>query len=221
MDRVPEPELMNEPEQVLAYANADFEAAHQSVVENFAQIFPNEPPIQNILDLGCGAGDVTMRFAHRFPTSNIDAVDGAEEMLKQAAELIENNSISERITLHHQPLANFTIKNKNYDAIISNSLLHHLHDPQQLWSIIKQYATLNTAIYICDLFRPETIQKANDLVEQYASNEPEILQRDFYNSLLAAFTPDEVRAQIDNAELDSLHIDVVSDRHMLVYGYLA
>ncbi len=221
MDRVPEPELMNEPEQVLAYANADFEAAHQSVVENFAQIFPNEPPIQNILDLGCGAGDVTMRFAHRFPTSSIDAVDGAEEMLKQAAELIENNSISERITLHHQPLANFTIKNKNYDAIISNSLLHHLHDPQQLWSIIKQYATLNTAIYICDLFRPETIQKANDLVEQYASNEPEILQRDFYNSLLAAFTPDEVRAQIDNAELDSLHIDVVSDRHMLVYGYLA
>ncbi|MGH1537696.1 MAG: class I SAM-dependent methyltransferase [Gammaproteobacteria bacterium] len=224
MDRVPEQELMNELEQVLAYAEADFEVAHQSVIDNFAQIFPDflsdTRPQQNVLDLGCGSGDVTVRFAHRFPVWHIDAVDGAQEMLKQAAELIENNAISERITLHHQQLANFTIEPKNYDAIISNSLLHHLHDPMQLWSIIKQFTTFNTAIYVCDLFRPETITEADALVEQYANNEPEILQKDFYNSLLAAFTPDEVRAQIVKAELDSMNIDIVSDRHMLIYGYL-
>jgi len=40
MDRVLEPELMNDPEQVLAYSNADFAQAHQTIVDNFAQIFP-------------------------------------------------------------------------------------------------------------------------------------------------------------------------------------
>lgn len=220
MERIPEPELMNDPEQVLAYSNADFEAAHQSIIENFSQIFPNDLPLQNVLDLGCGSGDVTVRFAHRYPGCKIDAVDGAEEMLKQAKIHIKEESLRERITLHHQQLPNCTFENESYDAIISNSLLHHLHEPQHLWSIIKQFATNTTAVYVCDLFRPDSSQGASDLVDQYANKEPEILRKDFYNSLLAAFTPDEVRAQINNAGLDSLNIDVVSDRHMLIYGYL-
>lgn len=220
MQRLPEPELMNDPEQVLAYSNADFEETHQTVIEKFAQIFPDDPPLQNVLDLGCGSGDVTVRFAHRFPNCNIDAVDGAEEMLKQAEILIKDEFLTERIMLHHQQLPNCTFEYESYDAIISNSLLHHLHEPQHLWSIIKQFAITETAIYVCDLYRPDTTQAASDLVDQYANKEPEVLRKDFYNSLLAAFTPDEVRTQIVNAELDSLNIDVVSDRHMLIYGYL-
>ena len=224
MQRVVEPELMNDPEQVLAYSNADFEVAHQSVVENFAQIFPNifsdTGSTQCVLDLGCGSADVTVRFAHQFPSCKIDAVDGAEEMLKQAETLIRRESLAEHITLYHQRLPNCTFECKSYDAIISNSLLHHLHEPQHLWSVIKQLATTNTAIYVCDLYRPDTKQEANELVDKYANNEPEVLRKDFYNSLLAAFTPDEVRAQIDNAGLDSLNIDIVSDRHMLIYGYV-
>lgn len=219
MQRLPEPELMNDPDQVLAYSNADFEEAHKTVIENFAQIFPDYPPLQKVLDLGCGSGDVTVRFAHRFPNCNIDAVDGAEEMLKQAQILIEDEALTERIMLHHQLLPNCTFEEESFDAIISNSLLHHLHEPQHLWSTIKQFAISETAIYICDLFRPDTKRAASDLVDQYASKEPEILRKDFYNSLLAAFTPDEVRVQIVSAELDSLNIDVVSDRHMLIYGY--
>ncbi len=225
MERIPEPELMNNIEQVLAYSNADFEVAHQSVIENFCQIFPNDPPLKTFLDLGCGSGDVTVRFANQFPASKIDALDGAEEMLKQAEKLIKQASLTERITLHHQQLPNCIFDNVSYDAIISNSLLHHLHEPQHLWSIIKQIVSnknnqTDTAIYVCDLYRPETKQLADELVDQYASEEPEILRKDFYNSLLAAFTPNEVRTQIDNTELGSLNIDVVSDRHMLIYGYL-
>ena len=220
MERKPEPELMNDPEQVLAYSNADFDAAHQSIIDNFGQIFPEEPALQNVLDLGCGSGDVTVRFAYRYPECKIDAIDGAAEMLKQAAILIEQESLTERITLHQQPLQNCTLENESYDAIISNSLLHHLHEPQLLWSIIKRFASSETKIYVCDLFRPDTTQQASGLVDQYANKEAEILRKDFYNSLLAAFTPDEVRTQIEYAELDSLNIDVVSDRHMLIYGYL-
>ena len=210
---------MNDPEQVLAYSQADFEEAHQSVINNFTQIFPNIAP-KSMLDLGCGSGDVTVRFAQRYPECHIDAVDGAEEMLKQAERLIKKNSLSTHITLHHQQLQKCGFENKSFDAIISNSLLHHLHEPQCLWSTIEQLAAHDTAIYICDLYRPDSTQVAQQLVDQYAINEPKILRKDFYNSLLAAFTPTEVRLQIKETKLNSLNIDKVSDRHMLIYGYL-
>ena len=41
-------------------------------------------------------------------------------------------------------------------------------NPQHMWSTIKQFATEDTAIYVCDLYRPESKQDAQQLVDQYA-----------------------------------------------------
>jgi hypothetical protein len=60
---------------------------------------------------------------------------------------------------------------------------------------------------------------ATALVAQYAANEPEILQRDLA-SLCAAFEPAEVRQQLAACGLDTLRVTEVSDRHLLVSGYL-
>jgi hypothetical protein len=54
-------------------------------------------------------------------------------------------------------------------------------------------------------------------VKTYAADEPAILQKDFYNSLLAAFDLDEVRTQLTQAGL-ALHCEKVSDRHFAVWG---
>jgi hypothetical protein len=69
-----------------------------------------------------------------------------------------------------------------------------------------------------DLLRPDTRERATQLVEQYAQNEPEILRRDFFNSLLAAYRLDEVTAQLHQAGLSQLQVKVVSDRHFIVWG---
>ena len=45
-----------------------------------------------------------------------------------------------------------------------------------------------------------------------------MLKRDFHQSLLAAYTPDEVRAQLATAGLDQLKVEAVSDRHLIVWG---
>ena len=55
-------------------------------------------------------------------------------------------------------------------------------------------------------------------MEQYAANEPPILRRDFYRSLLAAFTEDEVAAQLAEMNFSRLLIDVPDDRHWMVEG---
>ena len=85
---------------------------------------------------------------------------------------------------------------------------------------MKRYSTSQTAIFISDLVRPETEQSAKLLLEQYATNEPEILRRDFFNSLLAAFSIEEVQLQLKEAQLKSLCVEQISDRHMLVHGYI-
>ena len=56
-------------------------------------------------------------------------------------------------------------------------------------------------------------------VETVAGNEQPILKEDFYNSLCAAFTVEEVRSQIKQAGLD-LDVIQISDRHMLIRGLL-
>ncbi len=220
MQRIPEPELMDTLEQAEAYANADFEQAHNAIVQNFSIVFPQLQVIDNLLDLGCGAADIAIRFAKLFPQCKIDAVDGAKAMLQQAEYFVAQASLEQQITLHCQNLPNCKLPDEKYAAIVSNSLLHHLHEPQHLWSTVQQYADANTAIFICDLLRPESKQHAQNMLEQYAKHEPEVLQHDFYHSLLAAFTLDEVEQQLQEAGINGLQLDQISDRHLLIYGYI-
>ena len=80
-------------------------------------------------------------------------------------------------------------------------------------------AQAETVIYAMDLFRPPTPEAAREIVEAVSGNEPEILKRDFYNSLLAACSPDEIRAQLRRAGL-ALDIEIVSERHMRIMGVI-
>jgi len=218
MERTPEPELMDDFEQARAYALADFEEPHNQFIELFRQTFPDESVEGVVLDLGCGTGDITRRFAYAFPHSRIHAVDGAEQMLMFARQTVDFEMLHERVRLFKRTLPTGKLPKEQYGVVISNSLLHHLADPQVLWSSIKQFAQPGAAVFVMDLMRPESTEVAARMVRTYSANEPEVLQRDFYNSLLAAYTPGEIRTQLEKAGLEHLDIKVVSDRHLIVCG---
>ena len=59
------------------------------------------------------------------------------------------------------------------------------------------------------------------LVGLYAADAPEVLREDFYNSLLAAYRPEEVSTQLIRAGLDRLKLETPSDRHWVVSGTLS
>ena len=75
-------------------------------------------------------------------------------------------------------------------------------------------------MFIMDLMRFASRAAVSQLVEEYAGGEPQLLQRDFFNSLLAAYRPAEVRMQLEQSGLAELHIETVSDRHFIVFGTL-
>ena len=105
-----------------------------------------------------------------------------------------------------------------FDLIFSNSLLHHLEDPLVLWRSVQRWSHAQTRVFVMDLMRPGSVAEARHLVDQYSAGDPEVLRRDFYNSLLASYRADEVQAQLEQASLDRLRLRVVSDRHWLVAG---
>lgn len=216
MKRIIEPELMSDKEQAAAYANANFEEPHNHFVELLSlSMGENFPEFGNAIDLGTGAADIAIRFASNYPCFEVDAIDGSCAMIAEGKKAIDKVRLNDRINLIHSSIQDITLAEKEYAIVFSNSLLHHLHDPMALWELIKN-AKGDPLVFIMDLMRPKNIQKIDELVHKYAGNEPEILQKDFKNSLKAAFTPEEVVLQLQDIGLDGLKVTVVSDRHIVV-----
>ena len=209
---------MNDQKQAIAYANADFEEPHNNFIDLLKLSLGNnfEKRSNTIgIDLGTGAADIAIKLALKFPSIKIDAVDGSIAMLDEAKKAISRFGLSDRIYLINSPIQEISLAKKDYSIIFSNSLLHHLHDPFVLWKLIKN-AKGNPKVFIMDLIRPKNSNQVEELTNQYAENEPEILRRDFKNSLKAAFTIDEVKLQLYDAELEKLSVRAVSDRHMVI-----
>ena len=218
MDRILEPELMDDPEQARAYAQADFEKENQGFVDRFREYFPDFSD-GHALDLGCGPGDIPIRFAQAIPACRITGVDASAPMVRLAEEAVQKAGLSDRITFRcerFQDLAGTNI----VDAAISNSLLHHVPNPLQFWHKLRLAVKPGSPVLVMDLLRPNSPEEAQAIVDRYASGAPDILRRDFYNSLLAAFTEDEIASQLARMNLTRLLIDVPDDRHWVVGGLI-
>jgi SAM-dependent methyltransferase len=219
MRRRLEPELMDEAEQALAYAEADFSEPNERFLALLAGMGPGDLTGAEALDLGCGPADIVLRFLKAYPRAHCDALDGSAAMLDHARRLLAGlPGIASRCRLLHDVLPSRQLPRAGYDLILSNSLLHHLHDPMVLWRTIRECARPGALVLVMDLMRPPSPTWAEALVATYAADAPEVLRRDFRNSLFAAFEPREVTTQLAEAGMGGLEVRVVSDRHLAVSG---
>jgi SAM-dependent methyltransferase len=221
MQRILEPELMDDPEQALAYTKADFSASHGARVQIFKSLYPQLKLDAAALDLGCGSGDVLFRFARAYPAVRFYGLDGSQPMLDLAQQAIDQEvGLKSQVQLLFGIIPDAPIPTQPWQLIMSHSLLHQLHKPQVLWQTIKAHGRPGCAVFVADLRRPATQAEAGRLVSSTSKDEPQILQRDFYNSLCAAFEPDEVRAQLAAAGLSQLVVTTHEPSHLTVHGLL-
>jgi len=218
MPRVLEPELMDDPEQARVYARADFEKENQGFIDRFREYFP-EFTKGHIIDLGCGPGDIPVRFARALPVCRITGVDASEPMMGLAGVAVKQAGLADRITFRCERFQAVSLV-EPADAVVANSLLHHVPNPLQFWYRLRQLVKPGSPVLVMDLLRPGSLEEAQVIVDRYAAKEPDILRRDFYRSLLAAFTEDEVAAQLAEMNLSRLIVDVVDDRHWVVSGII-
>ena len=223
MQRIPEPELMTGAEQVQAYAQADFREPNGLFSSWVLERTPDAPAA--CVDLGCGPGDIVRGLAAARPRWTFDGIDGSPAMIEHARRAAPDGG-AQRVRFHVMRIAAGSVAPPRprgfggYDVGLSNSLLHHLHDPADLWAVLKDWLTPRAHLFVMDLLRPDTPEDAAATVDAYAAGEAEVLRRDFYHSLLAAYRPEEVAAQLAAAGLAHLRIEQVSDRHLMVWGPL-
>ena len=155
-----------------------------------------------------------------FPKVRLDGIDGSRAMLHWGYKAVAERQLQQRVRLHHGYLPGADFPRRDYDIVISNSLLHHLADPAVLWRLLPTVGRPGARVFVMDLVRPATLEEARRLKQLYSSEEPPILQRDFFNSLLAAYTTREVEEQLRQAGLERFEVRQVSDRHQIIFGRL-
>jgi len=218
--RAPEEELMDLPLHAEAYARADFSEPNSMFFALFSEKFPAFKG-KRILDLGCGPADISIRLAERYPQARVTGVDGAESMLEIAKKaILRQASLADRVEVRkwHIGAQENPLGTERFQAVVSNSLLHHMRNPLDLWRTIRACGAPGAAVLVMDLIRPQSADEAKQIVDQYAGNEPDVLRSDFLNSLLAAYRPAEVEEQLALAGIDFLQTEIVSDRHLIAFG---
>jgi 2-polyprenyl-3-methyl-5-hydroxy-6-metoxy-1,4-benzoquinol methylase len=184
MERCVETELMTGVDQVWAYNASD----KQPRVAEFLSLYQEKINISQgkIIDLGCGTGDYLVGLARKYPGLTIVGYDGSDRMVQQAQKNTQGLDIS--------------IICKQFDAIvdradcvISVNTLHHLHDPMIFWQAVE---SISTRVLVTDLVRPANTHLARTAVETIVGGDSEVFKTDFYNSLLAAFSAEEILQQV-------------------------
>lgn len=220
MQRVLEPEVMDGEEQALAYARADFASVNAAFVARLRDTFPHLAQGRAV-DLGCGPADILVRLCGALPGLRAWGLDASAPMLALGREAVAQAGLQGRVSLCEAWLPDLGgLSERGFDAVISNSLLHHLPDPAALWSSARALGRPGAALLVVDLLRPQTHDEARAIVEAYSGAEPDVLKHDFYHSLLAAFRVDEVQAQLRAHGLDALQVEAISDRHWAAWGRL-
>ncbi len=136
-------------------------------------------------------------------------------MLELGPDAVISAAFGDRVRLIVGGLPCLPFGHRQFDACISNGLLHHLRRPEALWSETRRIGRHGASPFVMDLHRPASRREARELVERAAGDESPTLKQGFCNSLLAAFTVEEVRGQLDAAGLDSCSCANVSERHWL------
>jgi len=117
------------------------------------------PEATRLLDIGCGAGNYSLKLAERLPLAEITLVDLSQPMLARAEQRIgEQGPIktSAAIATHaiQGDIREIELPAAHFDLIVAAAVLHHLRGPEEWRSVFeKLYASLRPGgvLWIADL----------------------------------------------------------------------
>jgi ubiquinone/menaquinone biosynthesis C-methylase UbiE len=210
IERALEPEAMDTMEDSLEYDAMDFSEVNTAFAERAVELIPERGVV---LDLGTGTARVPLLMLERNPNLTIIAVDLSETMLKVGKLNVEKTPYTLNVILQKVDAKQLPFLENYFDAVISNSLLHHIPDPAQVLIEIKRVAKPNAGILIRDLIRPDTNSQVETLVELYAGDCDDHQKKLYRDSLNAAFTLSEVEELVRNSGLKNSRVVRSSDRH--------
>ena len=92
------------------------------------------PFSRNLLDIGCGAGNYSLKMISKVPGLNCTLVDLSMPMLLKARERISGQT-NGKIEIFQQDFREVELADEHYDTILAGAVLHHLREEQD-WEFV-------------------------------------------------------------------------------------
>lgn len=219
MERIAEPEIMDCPERARAYAEAHFSEVNAAFAGRLLEL-AGDLDSARALDLGTGPGDIPFRLVRQRPGWRIAGLDASLPMLRLARAARTDASGLTQVDFVLGDAKCTPFPSDTFDVILSNSILHHVSDTIAFWKEAARVAKSGALLFARDLMRPESCEAARALVETHAAGEHALLREDFFDSLLASYSTEEVEAQLYAAGVARFEVWAISDRHLEVFAVL-
>lgn len=215
--RILEPEIMDTEEDAIEYNSIPNDDVNSAFVEEVLKLSPVNA--NKLVDLGSGPAHIPILFALKRPHLRITAVELAENMIRFAQQHIKTAGVENRVFIKKRDIKSTTLEDESFDIVVSNSCVHHIHNPIELFAEAKRLVSKEGVIYFKDLLRPKTLTELEHLVNKYAHDVTEYQRVLFRNSLHASLTLEEVKETVEAAGLSNADIKQTSDRHWaLIYN---
>lgn len=127
------------------------------------------PNAENLLDMGCGAGNYSLKMLTKLPNLNCTMVDLSKPMLDKASERVTAKT-NGSVEILQGDIREVLLKKNHFDIILAGAVLHHLRDDKD-WetTFSKLYRLLKPGgcLLISDLILQETEAVTEYIWEQY------------------------------------------------------
>lgn len=114
------------------------------------------PNATHILDIGCGAGNYTLKMLMKIPDLNCTLVDLSQPMLEKAYERTHEDTKG-KVEILQGDIRDVHLQENQFDIVLAGAVLHHLRDDTD-WE--------NTFAKIYRLIKPGGCFMISDLVSQ-------------------------------------------------------
>ncbi len=201
LERIPEPEVMDDRDGVEAYTAS----AAQAWLERIDRTFVDHAMRLGVaagsaLDIGTGPGLIPIMLAAKSPGLRLTGVDLSEPMLQKARDAAKEAGVADRLDFRLGDAKSLPFPKRSFDLVLCNSLLHHLPDPLALFNEISRVIKPGGALLLRDLRRPSRLEfplHAGWFGRHFAG-----LMRQLYrDSLHAAYTRTELEDLLHRSKL--------------------
>ena len=93
------------------------------------------PEASALLDIGCGAGNYTLKLLQSLPLKSVTLIDLSRPMLDRAMERIHATAPAVEITAIQSDIRDTPLPEAAYDVAVAAAALHHLRDDQEWHSV--------------------------------------------------------------------------------------
>lgn len=217
-----EPEVMDTREEAVDYDSMNHTAVNCRFVDDFLE-FCFKTPLESrlkdskmplkVLDVGTGTAQIPIELCSRPVFCRVQAIDLAGEMLKLAEDNVARTKLENAIQLELVDAKTMPYANRSFDAVISNSIVHHIPEPRAVFAEMSRVLARGGVLFVRDLLRPNSESIVDDLVKSYAGQENAHSQQMFRDSLHAALTLPEVCELAREFNIPESAVLQTTDRH--------